>query len=169
MGRRPRRSDRERNRLPTLRRVDDAHIDLLAFGEMRNAGRSQDRDMDEDVLAAVLARHEAETLDVVEPLDFAGDGDRGRGVRGDPARPRRIGERALRALSHARRVDFEHASHLRALGAGADLNFEFRARGNRFVTGVMQRVGVQEGVALTAGQLDEAVALVGLEPFDDRV
>ena len=33
----------------------------------------------------------------------------------------------------------------------------------------VQRVGVQEGVALAVGQFDEAIALVGLEPFDDGV
>src|SRR5271165_2802304 len=162
-------SDRQRNRLTALRRVDDAHIDLLALGEMGNAGRLEDRYVDEHVLAAVFARNEAETLDAVEPLDFAGDRNGCRRIRGNAPRSRRIAERALRALDDTGRVDFEHPRHLGALGAGADLDAQFRAGGHRLVPGVLQRIGVQERVALAAGQLDEAVALVGLEPLHDRI
>ncbi len=96
-------SDRQRNRFAPLGRVDDPHVDLLALREMGDAGRSEDRDMDEDVLAAVLARHEAEALGVVEPLDLAGDRDGGRRIGSGAARPRRIAERALRPLDGARR------------------------------------------------------------------
>src|SRR5579863_4511628 len=53
---------RERNGLASLRRVDHSHVHLLTLGEMRNAGRTQDRDMDEYVFAAVLAGNEAEAL-----------------------------------------------------------------------------------------------------------
>src|SRR5580704_15771505 len=66
-------SDRERNRLASLRGVDDSHIDLLALCEVRYAGRPEDRDVDEDVFAAVFTRHEAEALGVVKPFDMAGD------------------------------------------------------------------------------------------------
>ena len=90
----------------------------------------------------------------------------GRGAAG----PRRVArERPLRALDDAGGVDFDHASHLRAFGPGADLNLQFGARGNRLVAGAMQRIGVEERIALASGQLDKAVSLVGLEPFHDRI
>src|SRR5574337_1370038 len=66
--------DGEGYRLAALGGVDDPHVDLLAFREMRNSGRPKDRDVDEDVLAAVVAGDEAESLGVVEPLHLAGDG-----------------------------------------------------------------------------------------------
>ena len=62
-----------------------------------------------------------------------------------------------------------HSRHLRALRAGADLDLQFRAGRNRLVACVAQGVGVQERVARAAGKLDEAVALVRLEPFDRGV
>src|SRR5581483_11235302 len=67
---------RDRDRLAALRRVDHAHVDRLTLGQMGDAGRAQNRNMDEHVLAAVIARHEAEALGVVEPFDLAGDADR---------------------------------------------------------------------------------------------
>ena len=131
--------------------------------------------MDEHVLAAVVAGHEAKALGVVEPFDLAADADRGRRIGRGPARTRArrrraaVAERALRPFDDAGGVDFDHPRHLRALGAGADDDLQLGARGHRFVARGMQRVGVQEGVALAVGQFDEAIALVGLEPFDDRV
>ena len=44
------------------------------------------------------------------------DGSGARAAR----RPRRVREGALRPLDDARRIDFDDARHLRALGAGAD-------------------------------------------------
>ena len=127
--------------------------------------------MDEDILAAVFARHEAEALGVVEPFDLARDADTAvDGSGGDAARPRRIAKRALRRRSTALDcVDLQHAGHLRALRAGADLYAKFRARRHRLVTRPMQRVHMQERVALAVGQFDEAVSLVRLEPLDDRI
>ncbi len=91
-------------------------------------------------------------------------------MRARRARATSPGERTLRARLHdAGRVDFDHARDLRALGAGADDHAQLGARGNRLMAGRVQRVGVQERVALAAGQFDEAVALVGLEPFDHGV
>src|SRR5580658_9967707 len=46
---------RERYGLAALRRVDHSHIDRLALRQMGDAGRAEDRDVDEDVLAAVVA------------------------------------------------------------------------------------------------------------------
>ncbi len=126
--------------------------------------------MDEHVLAAVVARHETEALGVVEPLDLAADGDRGRGIGRDAARgTRRIAERTLRALDDPGGVDLDDARHLRALGAGADGHLEFGAGRDAFMSRGMQGVGVQKSVALAVRQLDESVALVRLEPFDDGV
>ena len=111
-----RRSDRERNRFAPLGRIDDPHVDLLAFREMRYARRPKDRDMDEDVLAAVFARDKAEPLGVVKPFDLASDRDGGGRVRCDAAGSwRRIAKRALRPLYRARRVDLQHARDLSAL------------------------------------------------------
>src|SRR5271165_2145787 len=62
-------SNRERNGLAALRRVDHAHIDLLAFRKARDPRPAEDGNVDEDVLAPVIARDEAESLGVVEPLD----------------------------------------------------------------------------------------------------
>src|ERR1700691_82939 len=61
--------DGERDSLATLGRVDDAHVDALTLCQMRQAGGSKDRDMHEDVLAAIVARHKAEAFGVVEPFD----------------------------------------------------------------------------------------------------
>src|SRR5581483_12272456 len=62
-----------------------------------------------------------------------------------------------------------HARHLRALGAGTDHHLELGAGRHRVEARRMQGVDMEEGVALAIGQFDEAVALVGLEPFDDGV
>ena len=93
----------------------------------------------------------------------AGSGAARRGGRGASEKDR------CGPLYDARRIDFDDPRHLRALGAGADRHLELRARRHRFVAGSVQRVGVQEGVALSARQLDEPIALVGLEPFHDGV
>src|ERR1700744_4283674 len=78
------RSERERNRLAAFGRIHDSHRPLLAFRQMRNARRAEDGDMDEHVLAAVVAGDEAEPFGVVEPLDLADDRDPGRRVRRNP-------------------------------------------------------------------------------------
>ena len=64
-------SDGDRQGFAALRRVDHPHGDGLALREMRDAGRPEDRDMNEHVLAAVVRLHEAKALVVVEPLDDA--------------------------------------------------------------------------------------------------
>ena len=96
--------ERERNGFAPLRRVDDAHIDALAFGQMRDAGRPEDRNMHEDVLAAVVARHEPEALGVIEPFDLAGDADRRRRIGRDAARARRAERRRGRAQAGEERM-----------------------------------------------------------------
>src|SRR5260370_27278304 len=83
-------SDRERDRFATLGRVYDAHVDALAFGQMGHAGGAEDRDMDEDLLAAVVAGDKTGAPRVVEPFDLARDADRRRRVRPNPPRARRI-------------------------------------------------------------------------------
>ena len=91
-----------------------------------------------------------------------GSGCARRGGRG-------FAEGALRSFDDAGGVDLQHPRDLCALGAGADDNLQLGTRRHRIVARGVQRVGVEEGVALAVGQLDEAVALVGLEPLDDGV
>src|SRR5271163_2713089 len=81
---------RERNSLASFGRVNDSHGDLLTFGKMRNASGTQDRDVDEHIFPAVLARDKAEPLGVVEPLDLSGDRNGGRRIRRNPARPKPV-------------------------------------------------------------------------------
>src|ERR1700722_12811157 len=163
--------ERERNRLAALRRIDHSHCHLLAFSQMRNAGRPEHGNVHENIFPAIVAGDETKPLGVVEPLHLSDDRDRGRGIRGDAARrPDSIARRPLLwSLDNSGGVDFDHSRHLRALGAGADLDAKFRAGGNGLMTRGVQRIGVQERVARAARQLDESVALVRLEPFDDRI
>ena len=129
--------------------------------------------MDEHVLAAVVAGDEAEALGVVEPLDLAAaDRDRGR----------RIGRRAARRdaapspnerCGDARPTPAVSTSTTRVtcapLAPAPTMTLQLGARRHGLVPRGVQRVGVQKGVALAVRQFDEAVALVGLEPFDDGV
>src|ERR1700722_5837966 len=125
--------------------------------------------MDEHIFAAILAGNEAKPLGVVKPLHLSDDQDRSRGIGGDPARPKPIARGPLWALDNASGVNFQHPRHLRSLGARADLDAQFGARGNGVGAGGRQGVGMQERVALAARQLDESVTFVRLEPFHDRV
>ena len=125
--------------------------------------------MDEYILAAILARDEAEPLALVEPFHFSSDRDGGRRIGRNSARSRPVAGRPLRALDNSGRIDFQNPGHLRTLGAGADLDAQFGALRNRVVARGMQGVRMQERVALAARQLNESVALVRLEPFDDRI
>src|SRR5271155_3129145 len=137
---------------------------------MGDARRVQRGNVDEDVLASVFDCDKAETLRLVEPLDLALERRRGRRVRGGPARRAgRVGKRAPRTLDCARRVDRYDPGNLRALRAGADDNPHLCARDDSIVSGRMKRSRVQEGVALSVGELDEAETLLLLEPFHDRI
>ena len=121
---------------------------------MRNAGVSEDGDMNEDVLPPSslatkpnpLASSNHFTFPMTETaVDGSGATRRGRSPSVDGL---------LWTLDNARRVDFDHPRHLRTLGARADLDAQFRSRRNHFVACGMQSVGMQEGVALATGQLD---------------
>src|SRR6202453_3496202 len=138
---------------------------------MRNAGRTEDRDMDENVLAASLAGAEAKPLGVVKPFHLSDDRNGGRRIRRDPARRSNpIAARwPLWPFDNAGGVDFEHPRHLRSLGAGADLDAQFGAGRDSVMACGVQGVGVQKRVARATRQLDKSVPLVRLEPFDDRI
>ena len=126
--------------------------------------------MDEDVLAAIVAGDETKSFGVVEPLHLSDDRDRGRRIRGDPARRSKpIARRPLWPFDNASSIHLNHPSHLRSLGARADLDAQFGARRNSVMACGMQGVSVEKRVARAARQLDESVTLVGLEPFDDRI
>ena len=94
---------------------------------MRNAGRTEDRDMDEYVLAAILAGDETKPLGVVKPFDLSDDRNGGRRIRSDPARSNPIAGRPLWPLDKAGGIDFEHPRHLRSLRAGAYLDAQLGA------------------------------------------
>ena len=56
-----------------------------------------------------------------------------------------------------------------AFHAAADIYLQLRAWGNRLVSRCLKRADMQERVAGSITQLDEAETLFALEPFDDRV
>src|SRR6202044_2866246 len=68
----------DRDRLPALRRLDDAHRDRLTFGEAGDAGGAENRAVDEHVLAEVVAGDEAKAARTVKPLDLPGQINGGR-------------------------------------------------------------------------------------------
>src|SRR6478672_10920865 len=61
------------DRLATTLAVADVERDLLALLDILAPGLLQDGGVQEDVLAAVLRRHEAEAAHLVEPLHRAAD------------------------------------------------------------------------------------------------
>src|ERR1700720_4438490 len=58
---------------------------------------------------------------------------------------------------------------LSAFHAIADIFLQLRAWGNRLISRGLKRADMQERVAGSIAQLDEAETLFALEPFDDRV
>src|SRR5580704_19165459 len=59
--------------------------------------------------------------------------------------------------------------NLSAFHAIADIYLQLRAGGNRLISRCLKRADMQERVAGSIAQLDEAETLFALEPFDDRV
>src|SRR4051794_26004721 len=106
-------AERDGNRLAALRRVDHLHENGLTFGELGDAGRAKDRDVDEDVLAAVIAGDEAEALRLIEPFDLAAD-VRCRGWVGSATGGAGTIEGAARLLDSGSGVDFDDARDLSA-------------------------------------------------------
>src|SRR3954454_25247025 len=78
----------------------------------------------------------------------------------DEARPRRLRRRG---------VDLEDLGHLRALLVLRGADDELGAGLHLGLPGGLDDAHVQEGVARAVGHLDEAEALLGVEPFDRRV
>src|ERR1700731_946235 len=91
--RRSRSIERDRQSLAALWRIDDLHRHGLAFGKVLDSRRTENRNMDKNVLAAIIGLDEAEALVVIEPFDRPCDRNRGR----------RIGSAALRARGSAKR------------------------------------------------------------------
>src|ERR1700738_971991 len=58
---------------------------------------------------------------------------------------------------------------LSAFHAIADIYLQLRAGGNRLISRCLKRADMQERVAGSIAQLDEAETLFALEPFDDGV
>src|SRR5947209_8152887 len=141
---------RDRQRLAAFRRVDDPHGHGLALHEAGDARGAQDRDMDEDVLAAVVRLHEAEALVLVEPLHLAGDGDGGRRIWGHAAWRTRAVERTLRrALGGAGCIHLKHAVDLLTFQAVRHLYFQLGTWRHGLIPGRLQRADMQERVSGT--------------------
>src|SRR5215218_5623287 len=189
-------AERDRGDLAALLALDRLDDHPLAFLKVGQAGAHQRRAVDEHVLAAVLDGDEAEALGGIVPFDGAGLLLGGRAAEagtaaaaragaavaeaaaaGRPpiaeaattaaaepaaaeARPRRLGRRG---------VDLEDLGHLRALLALRGADEELGAGLHLGLPGGLDDAHVQEGVARAVGHLDEAEALLGVEPFDRRV
>src|SRR5215218_2193499 len=190
-------AERDRGDLAALLALDRLDDHPLAFLEVGKAGAHQGRAVDEHVLAAVLDGDEAEALGGIVPFDSAGLLLGGRAAEArtaaarartavavaqaaaagrapvaeaaaattEPAtaaeaRPRRLGRRG---------VDLEDLGHLRALLALRGADDELGAGLHLGLPGGLDDAHVQEGVARAVGHLDEAEALLGVEPLDRRV
>src|SRR5215208_4441788 len=190
-------AERDRGDLAALLALDRLDDHPLAFLKVGKAGAHQRRAVDEHVLAAVLDGDEAEALGGIVPFDSAGLLLGGRAAEArtaaaracaavavaqaaaagrapvaeaaaattEPAtaaeaRPRRLGRRG---------VDLEDLGHLRALLALRGADDELGAGLHLGLPGGLDDAHVQEGVARAVGHLDEAEALLGVEPFDRRV
>jgi hypothetical protein len=136
---------------------------------MMNTRGTKNRNVDEDILAAVVRLNKAKALVVIEPFHRAADfGCRGRiGVAA--GRAGLVEARRRRALGGARRVDLQHARDLRTLDAVADINFQFGARRDGIITCILQSADMEKRIARAIAEFDEAKPFVALEPFDDRV
>lgn len=169
--RRSRSIERNRQSLAALWRIDDLHRHGLAFGKVLDSRRTEDRNMDKNVLAAVIRLDEAEAFVVIEPFDNPRDRNRGRRIRCAALRAGRIATPARRRRPFRRSsgVNLEDASDLSALHAIADIYLQLRAWGNRLISRGLKRADMQERVAGSIAQLDETETLFALKPFDDRV
>src|SRR6185437_14742115 len=161
---------RDRSRFSALHAFDDLHGDALALGEIGDAGALEDRSMDEDILAAIADGDEAEALVGIVPFDGAGhlDGVReiGRGTLRTGAE--RTGT-AGRLGGGAALVDVENLGDLRAFLTLADARLDLGAGEHALAAGGFEHGDVQEGVARAVGELDEAEALLRIEPFDHGI
>src|SRR5262245_29211325 len=159
----------ERNRLAPLRRLDDLHRDLLSVSQGTHARLLHHRDVDEDVLAAILGHSEAEALVGIEPLHCSRK--RGCCARIGPhaiVRPFRSRPPAW-CRRGAARIHLENGSDLATLLPLGHLNLQFGLRCDGLVPRVLQDPNMQESVARTVGELHEAETLFRVEPFDRRV
>ena len=125
--------DRNRQGFPALWRIHDPHRHWLAFGEALNPCGTEDRNMDEHILAAVVRLDEAEALVIIEPLHDPGYRDRRGWVRRAPLRAGRITKAAgrRRAFRGASRVNLDDARDLGAFYAIADIHLQLCTGRNR--------------------------------------
>src|SRR5580692_1871461 len=121
--------------------------------------------MHKDVFAASIWSDEAKTLVGVVPLyrtDLLNRGPIGRGmVCGSlwSGTPRLL-------LRRGARIDAEDLRHLRPLRARAGTHLERRAGRHDAVTAALNYAHMEECIARTVGQLDEAEAFVRVVPLD---
>ncbi len=127
--------------------------------------------MDKNILAAIIGLDETEALVIIEPFHDPGERDRRGGIRGAALWAWRIAKAARwrRTFRRPGRVNLEDPGDLGALYAIADIDLQFRTGRHRLISGRLKRADMQESVAGSVAQLDEAKALVALEPFDDCV
>src|SRR3954447_7557154 len=192
-------AERDRGDLAALLALDRLDDHPLAFLKVGKAGAHQRRAVDEHVLAAVLDGDEAEALGGIVPFDGAGLLLGGRAAEAGTAAAARartaiavaeaaaagrtpIAEAAAATTAtepaaaearprrlRRRGVDLEDLGHLRALLALRGADDELGAGLHLGLPGGLDDAHVQEGVARAVGHLDEAEALLGVEPLDRRV
>jgi hypothetical protein len=127
--------------------------------------------MDKNILAAVVRLDKSETLVIIEPLHNPGNRNcRGR-IGGASLRAWRIAKSARRRspFRSASGVNLDDARDLGTFCAIAHINLQLRTRGHGLISGCLKRANMQERVAGSIGQLDEAESFITLKPFDDRV
>ena len=127
--------------------------------------------MDKNILAAIIGLDETEALVIIEPFHNPGNRNRRGRIRGAALRARRIAKSARRrcAFRRAGGVNLEDPRDLGAFYAIADIDLQFRAGGHRLISRRLKCADMQECVAGSVAQLDEAETFIALEPFDDRV
>src|SRR5438067_3862541 len=143
--------------------IDDDALSLIGRGQPRPLQRGG---VHEHVLAAAVAHYKAEALGRIVPLARAVL-RRGRLERRPLARAETPGPRPRRRGGAA--VDVEHLGHLRPALALRDAHFERLARLHLHDAEAAQNRGVQKCIARAVRQLDQAEALFGFEPLDDRL
>jgi hypothetical protein len=159
----------ERNRLTALLGLHHLHRKSLSLLQSPQPGTFDDGDVNEHILAAILANDEAEPFLGIEPLDRAFDLGGGRWIGAlsagwSPRRWSRDSRSPIRTGVHR-----EDRRDLTALLSLADLHTEFGFRLDCFVPGRLQHGNVQKCVPRAVGEYNEPEAFVRIEPLDDGV
>jgi len=138
--------------------------DALSFRQAHDPGTLQHRSVHEDILTAPIGADEAKPLAGVVPLYGTKFLDLGsidrricRAFR--PCPPRLL-------LRRGTDIHTEDLRHLRPLRSGPGAHLKRRAGRHAAVAAAFDDAHVQEGIARTVGQFDEAEALIRVVPLD---